>query len=342
MMKGRAAAVLAMAALAGSASGQECVPLWGRCDGPEVSQQAPCCGTSLHCVQKDVFYAQCRPVSEPVPADRLGDIVPFSPAAAAPVTTPSTGSSVIESTSRVEVVVGDSNGESGPSEVETYSDDNYYGVDVYGDEDAEEEHAGEEKKEHVDDNVVETRVHVVVEPVFTPLPNTPTAGVSDGAAHCAGTYDRCGPGCSGEGCAGLCCNPADHCMKKDKHYAQCRPKDGNLPAGWIGTIVPPSTTAAPAVETTPAPAAVPVATPTPHPTPVAAVPGPTTAEPVTGHEVGQCVATYEQCGGVCDSGHCGDSCCNASDLCIQKHEFYAQCLPMDHAIPSGWEGTIIA
>jgi hypothetical protein len=47
------------------------------------------------------------------------------------------------------------------------------------------------------------------------------------ADGCANTWDKC----SGKGIEGVlqCCNDSDHCVKKNSHFSQCRPKSKTLP-----------------------------------------------------------------------------------------------------------------
>lgn len=81
MMKTGATAVLAAAALAGSAAAQDtCAPLWSQCLGPEPANNVPCCSSdeAVACVQKNAQYAQCRPANEvgtSVPLGWMGDVL---------------------------------------------------------------------------------------------------------------------------------------------------------------------------------------------------------------------------------------------------------------------------
>ena len=56
--------------------------------------------------------------------------------------------------------------------------------------------------------------------------------------ECVDTYMQCG-GDGGKFAKAFkrCCNPADHCVRKNAFYSQCRPASQSLPARWPGARV---------------------------------------------------------------------------------------------------------
>lgn len=282
-----------------------CIPLWGACFGPSVGESHPCCSPALNCVQQNEYYGQCRPVDMPTPDDWAGNVIAFTPADT------SSGETEVVATTSIKVGTVATPGKA--------TCDNDY---------------DEEYVQLTSDD--QELVNLAVKPLL----EGPEESDADSASICAPDYGQC-HGVRLED-RRICCSAALFCVVKDEYYGQCLPA-GQLPRGWEGTIVDYRAVRVPAKL---ARASQPFAN-TGVDANVAAVPPPTTGTPstpapVTGDDTEQCTATYQQCGGVCDSVGCTSKCCSASDHCIMESTFYAQCLPKNRAIPSDWIGTVIA
>ena len=106
-----------------------------------------------------------------------------------------------------------------------------------------------------------------------------------------------------------CCSAAMQCVQKNDHYAQCRPVGFDVPRGWLGGILFPGEGSPPASMVVPdEPVVTPVVTEVAEP--VVAPVVTQAAEPVV---VGQCAATYKQCGSGCGTKGCGGNCCDTND-----------------------------